>query len=335
MKTNKFLAALFATLLILTVWTSSSYAYGWNGKWSKSDSSLNLLAWVALQDLSEEEKQMLYYGYSEELLAHDMYMYFYDLYGVQTFKNIADSEARHMEAVKTLLERYALDIPIDYGELSDEFEVLKTQWGESLQKAFEVWVQIEILDIEDIAETIRTTDNDDLKIVFTQIWGASYNHLRGFLKGLTQNGFSTGIDYSDYLSESEVNTKWGALKSKMAEKLEAEWVDLPEQVNTTSIQKRCNWQEGKQQKGKNKISQVNKKQQGMYAAYYNSELKNQYALQYGNTLSQMSNEKLYILIERIDDLIAKVNSRDYSTIMQEKYNPILLVFRELVQEYID
>jgi len=54
---------------------------------------------------------MLYYGYSEESLAHDMYMYFYELYGVETFKNIADSEAEHKTAVKSLLDRYGLEVP--------------------------------------------------------------------------------------------------------------------------------------------------------------------------------------------------------------------------------
>lgn len=35
-----------------------------------------------------------------------------------------------------------------------------------------------MLDIEDIAKAIKTSDNDDLKLIFTNIGGASYNHLR-------------------------------------------------------------------------------------------------------------------------------------------------------------
>ncbi|USN59292.1 MAG: DUF2202 domain-containing protein [Candidatus Peribacteria bacterium] len=198
-----------------------------------------MLVGVPLQDLSEAEKEMLYYGYSEELLAHDMYLYFYELYGTPTFKNIADSEQEHMTAVKTLLDRYELDIPTDYGELTDEFAALKAEGEESLLKALEVGVKIELLDIEDIAQTIRTTDNDDFRIIFTNIGGASYNHLRGFLTAINNAGLETEIDYSDYITDEEVATKGGSLKSKMAEKLEAEGMVLPEKASTTYIQENC------------------------------------------------------------------------------------------------
>ena len=45
----------------------------------------------------------------EEKLAHDVYAYFYGLYGTQNFQNISQSEETHMAAVKVLIDRYALN----------------------------------------------------------------------------------------------------------------------------------------------------------------------------------------------------------------------------------
>lgn len=136
----------------------------------KSDHNpADMLVGVPLQDLSEDEKNDLLYSYSEETLAYDMYMYFYELYGQQTFLNIANSESEHQAAVKALLDRYGLETPTDYGELSDEFEALKAEGEQGLKQALEVGVKIEMLDIEDIADTILSTDNDDMKIIFTNI----------------------------------------------------------------------------------------------------------------------------------------------------------------------
>jgi len=39
------------------------------------------------------------------------------------------------------------------------------------------------------------------------IGGASYNHMRGFVNGLANNGYTTDIDYSDYLTSEDIKTK--------------------------------------------------------------------------------------------------------------------------------
>ena len=282
---------------------------------------------------------MLYYGYSEEMLAHDMYMYFYELYGVNTFQNIANSELEHMTAVKALLDRYELDIPTDYGELSDEFDALKAEWEESLQKALEVWIKIEMLDIEDIAETIRTTDNDDFKIMFTNIGGASYNHLRGFVSWLANNWLTTDIDYSEYLSEEEVATKWGALKTKMAEKLEAEGVELPEQAKSSTIKENCDNEAGQQGQAQWKGMWKNN-DKANYNKYANNSIlkakyKNAYAIKYGSIIGKMSDDKIESFVWKIDDLVVKVNNSTASDLTKEKYNAMLMALREIALENLD
>lgn len=245
---TKIVASILATAII-TTWIISTYAV-WNwqgqGQWKKIENSLhgkgqwqhkcqwqwsgknsqmkhawnpwNMIKDIPLSNLSEQEKLDLAYQYSEEKVAYDTYTYFYSLYQVQNFKNIAESEAEHMTAVKVLLDRYSLPIPTTYGELQSTFDTLKVEWEKSLQSAFEVGLKIEMLDINDIVDTIKTTDNDDLKIVLTNIWWASYNHMRWFLQWLSNAGLSTSIDYSSYITTADLDKKW-TLKTKLAEKL--------------------------------------------------------------------------------------------------------------------
>jgi hypothetical protein len=67
------------------------------------------------------------YQYSEEMVARDAYNYFYTLYGTPIFKTIAVSEQVHMDDVKILLDRYNIEIPASYGELTSTFTALKAE----------------------------------------------------------------------------------------------------------------------------------------------------------------------------------------------------------------
>jgi hypothetical protein len=124
---------------------------------------------IPASDLSDKEEEILYYGYSEEMLARDVYNYLYELYNEDVFKKIADSEQKHMDAVEVLFDRYELQLPTGYGDLQSTFDALKSEGEQGLKEALEVGLKIEILDIEDIDDAILNTDNDDFKIVFTNI----------------------------------------------------------------------------------------------------------------------------------------------------------------------
>ena len=78
-------------------------------------------------------------------------------------------------------------------------------------------------------EIVTIKYNDDLKAVFLNIGGASYNHLRGFSNGLKNNNFTSTVDFSKYLSQEEVNTKW-SLKNKLLENLEWQWIVFSETI---------------------------------------------------------------------------------------------------------
>lgn len=252
MKTTqiRFVGITTVALLATTLSIYSASAAMWNGighgqgMWRNSSAWNTMrmthndtlaLSWVTLSPLTEQEKLDLAYQYSEEMVARDAYTYFYSLYKIPTFQNIAASEQEHMDSVKTLLERYSLPIPTGYGELENTFATLKAEWEKWAKEALEVWLKIEMLDIKDIVETIKATDNADIKIVLTNIWWASYNHMRGFLQWLSNNGYTTTIDTSSYLTPSDLTTRWN-LKSKLSEKLASEWVSLPTQASVTNIQ---------------------------------------------------------------------------------------------------
>jgi hypothetical protein len=147
-----------------------------------------MIANIPASDLTDKEEEILIYGYEEERLARDVYNYLADLYpDEEVFSKIASSEQKHMDSVEVLLDRYNMDVPTGYGDLQSTVDALKTQGEKSLKDALEVGLQIEVLDIEDIEDAILNTDNDDFKVVFTNIGGASYNHMRSFLKAFDSN----------------------------------------------------------------------------------------------------------------------------------------------------
>lgn len=343
---TKIVASILATAII-TTWIISTYAVWnwqgqWQGQWKKIENSLHgngqwqhkgqwqwnwqwsgknsqmkhvwnpwdMIKDIAPSELSEQEKLDLAYQYSEEKVAYDAYNYFYSLYEVQNFKNIAESEAEHMAAVKVLLDRYSLATPTTYGELQSTFDTLKVEWEKSLQSALEVGLKIEMLDINDIVDTIKTTDNDDLKIVFTNIWWASYNHMRWFLQWLSNAWLSTSIDYSSYLTTADLDKKW-TLKTKLAEKLANEWVIVPVQASAKNIQANCDKEEKNMQEVEKNKYQIDKK--------------------YGNLLKKLQNEKLQTLDKKVDAGIEKIkNSSQMSEVKKEQNLNVYYAMKEYI-----
>ena len=80
---------------------------------------------IEKQDLSDIEIDLLQKQYEEEMMANELYTSFYEMYGIETFKNIASSEAQHMEAVKSLFDRYELELPTNYDHIQDLYDQLK------------------------------------------------------------------------------------------------------------------------------------------------------------------------------------------------------------------
>ena len=160
-------------------------------------------------ELSEEEIRGLLYMREEEKLARDVYLVLYEKWGLPIFQNIARSEQTHMDAVKTLLDRYDLQDPVsdEIGvftnpDLQALYDQLISQGSQSVVDALKVGALIEEVDIEDLKSWIAKTDNRDVILVYENLMKGSRNHLRAFTSQLE----SYGVTYEpQVLSIEEYN----------------------------------------------------------------------------------------------------------------------------------
>ncbi|AKI97430.1 DUF2202 domain-containing protein [Kosmotoga pacifica] len=155
--------------------------------------------------LSDEELNGILQMREEEKLARDVYLELYDIWGLKTFYNIAQSEQTHMDRVGYLIDLYNLQDPAleERGEFTNEdlqalYEKLITQGSASLIDAIKVGMLIEELDIKDLLELMETTNNEDLLTVYEALENGSENHLRAFNRQLEK--FSATYEYQ-YISE--------------------------------------------------------------------------------------------------------------------------------------
>ncbi|TAJ45703.1 DUF2202 domain-containing protein [Methanofollis fontis] len=145
--------------------------------------------------LNATETADILYLREEEKLARDAYTHFSDLYGTQVFSNIAASEQTHMDALGTLIDRYALDDPVRpaTGEftnatLQQTYDRLTAEGSASEIEALKVAARIEETDIVDLAAASARTDNTDVRQVYASLMMGSENHLRSFVRNLGQSG---------------------------------------------------------------------------------------------------------------------------------------------------
>ena len=158
-------------------------------------------------ELSEAEKEGILYMREEEKLARDVYLRLYEIWGLQIFRNIADSEQTHMDAVKLLISRYNLEdpAPSEVGKFSnltlqELYYQLVELGSKSLEDALKVGAMIEEIDIVDLKRHINVTDNQDIILVYENLMKGSRNHLRAFVSQLE----SRGVEYvPQYLSPEE------------------------------------------------------------------------------------------------------------------------------------
>ncbi|HEX9252119.1 MAG TPA: DUF2202 domain-containing protein [Ignavibacteriaceae bacterium] len=143
-------------------------------------------------DLSSTEKDGLIYMRLEEKLARDVYVTLGKTFAQKMFVNIPQSEQRHMDAVKVLLDKYEIPDPVINNEIglfsNSEFQKLYNDLVKKGQISFKdamlVGKEIEELDIKDLNERLEETDNPDIKSVYKNLKHGSENHLKAFVKHL-------------------------------------------------------------------------------------------------------------------------------------------------------
>jgi hypothetical protein len=167
------------------------------------------IAEFPLEELNQGEIDGLIFMREEEKLARDVYITMYDKWGQRVFSNISESEQRHMDAIKTLFDRYELDDPVGenaLGEFKNEtlqelYTTLTEQGGISLIEALKVGALIEEIDILDIQNELdENVDNQDVAFVYDNLLKGSRNHLRAYVRNLSR----LGVDYTPQkLSEEQ------------------------------------------------------------------------------------------------------------------------------------
>lgn len=151
---------------------------------------------VRAAGLTDDEVYWLTYMREEEKLARDVYLFFYDKWGSPIFSKIAASEQTHMNAVKTLLDRFGIADPVNgqsRGELTNQdlqalYGDLIKQGSVSLVEALKVGVFIEEADIDDLNAAIASTNRNAIKTVYSNLLQGSLNHFKAFVSKLAKQG---------------------------------------------------------------------------------------------------------------------------------------------------
>lgn len=142
-------------------------------------------------EIAVKEKQDLQFLREEEKLARDVYLYAYDLYEIQLFNNIAQSEQSHMNSLLNLLIKYDIPDPVidERGKFSNKelqalYDQLTAKADISMTEALIVGATIEDLDINDIDDFETRTTKSDILQVYGRLKCGSRNHLRSFTNQL-------------------------------------------------------------------------------------------------------------------------------------------------------
>jgi hypothetical protein len=167
---------------------------------------------LASGKLSVLEKEGLLYMREEEKLARDVYLTFYDIWKLNNFYNISNSEQHHMDAIKNLLDKYGLNDPAagkGIGEFTNShlqglYNQLVEEGSSSAKAALIVGGKIEEIDILDLQKYKAGTNKSDIINVYDNLIHGSENHLRSFVGTLSSK---YGVTYEpQYLSEEEFNS---------------------------------------------------------------------------------------------------------------------------------
>jgi len=164
--------------------------------------------------LSQEVKDALAYMYSEEGLAHDVYLNIYMIQPLNQLQNIANNaETKHIEAVNQMAIKYDLnmtqfpdtDVPYSIAGIGNGiypvahvqylYDLLYDKGIQSERDALEVGCMVEVVDIEDLDRDIlaaEASSASDVVVVFNYLRNGSYNHYWAFDDGLKNMGIADG-----------------------------------------------------------------------------------------------------------------------------------------------
>lgn len=176
-----------------------------------------LIGGIRKTELTVAESDGLLRMREEEKLARDVYMTLGAKWGVRIFTNIASSEQTHADAMKVLLERYAIPDPVTNDSIGvfkspvmqQLYDDLIAKGNMSLTDALIVGATVEDLDIRDLDVLMKETTKEDILVTYRNLQKGSRNHLRAFTKNLAMNGvaytpqYITSEAYNSIISSSQ------------------------------------------------------------------------------------------------------------------------------------
>ncbi|WP_229860106.1 ferritin-like domain-containing protein [Candidatus Sulfurimonas baltica] len=150
-------------------------------------------------ELSDEQKDTLFFIFQEEKVARDVYITLGKMYTDETtFANIQISEQEHILSAQVLCERYGIDTSSVNLSLDDnyigQFELHSMQelynqcieLGQvSLLEALKVGRFIEVTDIEDLEKAAEGMPSDVVN-TYENLKNGSLNHLDAFEKAIAR-----------------------------------------------------------------------------------------------------------------------------------------------------
>jgi hypothetical protein len=148
----------------------------------------NLKVTNSATTLNDKEIILLKHMREEEKLARDVYQYLDKKYDFFVFKNISESEQRHMDRMLVLLNENQIPDPastengvFNNSDLQKLYNQLIAQGDISLTEALKVGATIEDLDIKDLMIYKNDTSNPLLLDALDNLTCGSRNHMRAFV----------------------------------------------------------------------------------------------------------------------------------------------------------
>ncbi len=127
-------------------------------------------------------------------MARELYTAFAEKWGLQPFKMIPQSEARHEGVLRQLAVRAGVTAPtavagkFDSEEVQLRYDALLALGLESADSALRASAFVEEQDIADLDTLLAATDSPDLKAAATSLRQGSTNHLRAYVGTLKARG---------------------------------------------------------------------------------------------------------------------------------------------------
>jgi hypothetical protein len=138
--------------------------------------------------LSEVQRSALAANAEEEKLAHDLYAEFANRYSATVFDRIAAAETMHLNAVRTLMNRYGVTDPtagkavgqFTTPAVQNTYNELLARGGANERAAHEVGKTVETQDIAQLRTALSGLTAPDVQRVYTHLLSASEHHLAAF-----------------------------------------------------------------------------------------------------------------------------------------------------------